>query len=144
MESTGAYWKPVYYLLERHPVGCRARLAFEAGIGFAIGLLAGAVGLILGSLRLPAMVRFLGVDPRLAAGTNLFIGVLTGVAGWLGHAAIGAVDYPVLVALGASGVLGQLHGARLSGRASIAALLYTMAGVLALVGSLLLREAIAR
>ncbi len=120
------------------------RLALEALIGAAIGFVAGAVGLILGSVRLPVLVRLFGLDPRAAAGTNLTIGVLTGVAGWIGHATIGAVDYPLLVALGTSGILGQLHGARLTGRASITALLYTMAAVLAVVGVLLLRDGLTR
>ena len=44
------------------------RVAIEASIGFGVGLLGGAVGLILGSIRLPAMVRILRVDPRMAAG----------------------------------------------------------------------------
>lgn len=42
-------------------------------MGFAIGLLGGAVGLILGSLRLPALITILGIDPRVAAGSNLVI-----------------------------------------------------------------------
>lgn len=120
------------------------RKLVEVGIGLGIGALGGAVGLILGSVRLPALVRVLGVDPRVAAGTNLFIGMLLGVAGWLGHAAIGAVDYPLLVLLAASGVLGQLQGARFTGRASASVLLGTMAAVLAVVGILLLRDGLLR
>lgn len=116
----------------------------EAAIGFAIGALAGAVGLILGSVRLPALVRVLGVDPRRAVGTNLFIGMLTGVAGWIGHVAIGAVDMLLLALLAVSGVFGQLHGARLTGRAPLAVLLYAIAAVLVFVGALLLREGLLR
>lgn len=116
----------------------------QAAIGFGIGFLGGAVGLILGSIRLPALVRLFGLAPQVAAGTNLVLGVLTGVAGWVGHIAIGAVDFPLLVALGLSGMLGQMHGARLTGRASAGALLYTMAAVLGAVGLLLLRDGLAR
>ena len=120
------------------------RALLEAAIGFAIGAVAGAVGLILGSIRLPALVNVLGIEPRVAAGTNLFIGILTGVAGWVGHVAIGAVDYPLLVLLGASAVVGQLQGARWTGRARASVLLTTMALVLAVVGVLLLRDGVAR
>lgn len=127
---------------ERPP--SRSRRSLEAAIGFAIGFLGGAVGLILGSIRLPALVRLFGLAPQVAAGTNLLVGVLTGVAGWVGHVAIGAVDFPLLVALGASGMLGQVHGARLTGRASAGALLYTMAAVLVVVGALLVRDGLTR
>jgi len=41
----------------------RLRLGAEAGIGLSIGLLGGAVGLILGSLRLPAIIRVLALSP---------------------------------------------------------------------------------
>jgi len=40
------------------------RVSAEAGIGLGVGLLGGAVGLILGSIRLPALVRVLKIDPR--------------------------------------------------------------------------------
>ncbi len=120
------------------------RKLIEVLIGFVIGVLSGAAGLILGSVRLPALVRVLGVEPRLAAGTNLFIGMLTGIAGFLGHAALGAVDYPLLALLAAGGIVGQLQGARLTGRASAGALLMTMGIVLGAVGVLLLRDGVAR
>lgn len=120
------------------------RRLVEVVVGLGIGALGGAVGLILGSVRLPALVRVLGVEPGVAAGTNLFIGMLLGVAGWLGHAALGAVDYPLLVLLAVSGVIGQLQGARLTGRASASVLLGTMAAVLAVVGILLLWDGLSR
>ncbi len=120
------------------------RLAVEASIGLVIGLVGGAVGLILGSIRPPALVRVLGVDPRVAAGTNLFIGMLTGVAGWIGHVAIGAVDYALLVALSVAGMAGQVTGARWTGRARLGVLLATMAAVLGVAGMLLLRDGVGR
>ena len=67
----------------------RNRVAAEAGIGLGVGLLGGAVGLILGSIRLPALIRILKIDPRIAAGTNLFIGFFLGALGFIGHAVQG-------------------------------------------------------
>jgi uncharacterized membrane protein YfcA len=61
----------------------RGRIAAEAGIGLGVGLLGGSVGLILGSIRLPALVRVLKIDPRIAAGSNLFIGFFMGAVGWI-------------------------------------------------------------
>ena len=45
------------------------RVLLEGGVGFGVGLLGGAVGLILGSMRLPSLLRILNADPRIAAGT---------------------------------------------------------------------------
>jgi hypothetical protein len=51
--------------------------------GAVIGLLGGFVGLILGSLRLPALLRLVGQRASKAVGTNLAVGVVVGVAGLL-------------------------------------------------------------
>ena len=70
------------------------RMSLEAGIGFGVGVLGGAVGLILGSIRLPALIRVLRVDPRIAAGSNLFIGFFMGSLGWIGHVSRGPGRLP--------------------------------------------------
>ena len=87
-----------------------ARVAAEGGIGFAVGMLGGAVGLILGSIRLPALVRILRVDPRIAAGTNLFIGFVMGAAGWVGHVVHGQVDWVILALMGPMAMIGSYLG----------------------------------
>src|SRR5207302_242914 len=46
------------------------RIVAEVLIGLAIGFLAAVTGLMLGSVRLPMMIRLLKVDPRVAVGTN--------------------------------------------------------------------------
>lgn len=120
------------------------RITAEALVGFAIGLLGGAVGLILGSLRLPALITILGIDPRVAAGSNLVIGFLMGAFGWVGHVAKGEVDYPLLVLMALSGMVGTHQGARLTGTLSLRRLLTLMAVVLLVVGSLLLWDAARR
>ncbi|MCH8206227.1 MAG: sulfite exporter TauE/SafE family protein [Chloroflexi bacterium] len=113
------------------------RVAAEGAIGLAVGLVGGAVGLILGSIRLPMMIRVLRVDPRIAAGTNLFIGFVMGSVGWVGHAVQGQVDYPLLVLMGSSAMVGSYYGAKLTGRVSLDALLGAMGWVLLVVGALL-------
>lgn len=117
------------------------RIIAEAVVGFAIGLLGGAVGLILGSLRLPALITILGIDPRVAAGSNLVIGFLMGAFGWVGHVAKGQVDYPLLVLMALTGMVGTSQGARLTGRLGLRSLLTLMSVVLLVVGSLLLWDA---
>lgn len=117
------------------------RILAEAVIGFAIGLLGGAVGLILGSLRLPALITILGIDPRIAAGSNLVIGFLMGSFGWVGHVIGGQVDYPLLILMGLTGMVGTYQGARLTGTMSLRGLLTLMGLVLLVVGSLLIWDA---
>lgn len=120
------------------------RVAAEAAVGFGVGLLGGAVGLILGTLRLPALITILNIDPRIAAGSNLVIGFLMGGFGWIGHVVRAEVDYPILMLMGATGMAGTSYGARLTGKISIRSLLYLMAVVLLLVGTLLIRAAFRR
>ena len=114
-----------------------SRVLGGAGAGFGVGLLGGAVGLILGSIRLPAMVHVLRMDPYAAAGTNLFIGFIMGSMGWVGHVAQGHVDYPLVVLMGTSAMAGSYLGARLTGRVSLDRLITTMGLVLLAVGALL-------
>ena len=119
----------------------RNRMAAEGGIGFGVGLLGGAVGLILGSIRLPALIRILRVDPRIAAGSNLFIGFIMGSLGWIGHVVRGQVDYALLIPMGAAAMVGSYYGAKLTGRVRLDTLIAAMGGVLVVVGALLVWQA---
>lgn len=93
----------------------RPRVAPAAGFGVAIGAIGGAVGVILGTLRMPALVRAVGLDVRRAAGTNLLVGALLGAAGFATHAAGLDVDWPLLAAGLAGAVPGGWLGARWTG-----------------------------
>ena len=116
------------------------RLA-TVGIGLGIGLLGGLVGLILGSLRMPAMIRWLGEPPARAIGTNLAVGFWVGIAGVIGHAPAG-VDWGLLgIGAGAS-IPGALLGARLTGRLSERALLRAVGCILVVAGTVTLIEAL--
>ena len=117
------------------------RVLLEGGVGLGVGLLGGAVGLILGSIRLPALIRILRVDPRIAAGTNLFIGFFMGSVGWVGHAVQGQVNYPLLVLMGGSAMVGSYYGAKLTGKVSLDTLVGVMGVVMLVVGALLVWQA---
>jgi uncharacterized membrane protein YfcA len=121
-----------------------ARLSAEAGIGLGIGLVGGAVGLILGSVRLPAIIRLLSIDPRMAAGTNLSIGFLLGVAGFIGHGLSGTVEVPLALVMSGTALAGSALGARLTGRLRPDALVHLIGFVLTGVGVLLLFNAITK
>jgi uncharacterized membrane protein YfcA len=114
----------------------RAQLRVLRGsvLAFLIGVLGGAVGVILGTLRMPALVRSVGLDVRRAAGTNLVVGFLLGIAGFATHAASVGVDWDVLAAGLAGAIPGGWLGARASGRVPENALRLALGAVLVLVG----------
>lgn len=112
----------------------RLRLWPAVASGFGIGALGGAVGVILGTLRMPALVRGVGMDVRRAAGTNLVVGFLLGVAGFATHAGEGGVDWPILLAGLAGAIPGGWLGARATGRVDENVLRLTLGAVLAVVG----------
>ena len=116
----------------------RKRIVLGGGMGLTVGLLGGAVGLILGSIRLPALIRVLKVDPRIAAGTNLVIGSVMGSLGWVGHAIKGDVDYQLLILMGAGAAVGSYFGAKLTGKVDLATLIGAMGYVLLAVGVILI------
>ena len=96
----------------------RPRLVAAAGFGFVIGLIGGALGVILGTLRMPALLSAVGLDAYRAVGTNLVVGFLLGSAGFLAHAARLEVEWGLLGAGLAGAIPGAWLGARLTGRVS--------------------------
>ena len=102
--------------------------------GAAVGLLGGLVGLILGSLRMPALLRYVGETAARAVGTNLTVGVCVGVAGVIGHTPDG-VDWGLLAIGSAASVPGALLGARLTGRLSERQLLRAIGAMLVVAGA---------
>ena len=101
--------------------------------GALIGLLGGVVGLILGTLRMPALLRSVGETAQRAVGTNLAVGVCVGIAGVIGHAPEG-VDWDLLALGGAASVPGAVLGARLTGRLSTEQLLRAIGALLVVAG----------
>lgn len=122
-------------------VSGRRRHLAELAIGFLIGMLSGMVGMLLGSLRLPAMIRWLRVDARRAVGTNMAIGLVQGVAATAGHLAQGQVAPLPLVVVGLAALLGSYLGAHLTGRLPAPTLKRAIAVVLLLVGVAIVRTA---
>ena len=120
------------------------RGAVEAVLGFTVGLVGGAVGLILGSVRLPIIIRVMRADPRIAAGSNLMIGSFLGAFGFIGHGIQGELDLIVLAVMAVPAMVGTYFGARLTGRISVNGLLMVMAAVLLVVGILLIVNGVGR
>jgi uncharacterized membrane protein YfcA len=126
-------------LLLRRPREARVRtepsLVAAVISGAVIGLLGGFVGLILGSLRMPALLRLVGEPASRAVGTNLAVGVCVGIAGLLGHLPSAAPDWRLILVGGAASVPAALLGARLTGRLSERALVQAIGAVLLVAGA---------
>ena len=102
--------------------------------GAAIGALGGLIGLILGTLRVPALIRWVGEEPARVVGTNLVVGIAVGAAGLLGHLP-GGIDWTLLAVGAGASVPGALLGARYTGRLSAPALLRAIGVILLISGT---------
>ena len=103
--------------------------------GAAIGVIGGLIGLILGTLRVPALLRWVRQEPARVVGTNLVVGVAVGAAGLVGHAS-GGIDWSLLAVGGATSVPGALLGSRYTGRLTAAALLRAIGVILVVSGTI--------
>lgn len=107
---------------EARPPG-RWTAAWEVVIGLGLGALAAVTGLMLGTIRLPMMIRWLRVDPGLAVGSNMLIGCATAVAAAVTAWSAGGGLHPLSVLIvGPPTILGSYLGARRTGKMSPAAL----------------------
>jgi uncharacterized membrane protein YfcA len=88
------------------------------------------VGLVLGTLRLPALVLAAG-NPAAAAGTNIAISAAAAASGGWRHAREGRVDWRVVVWMAPPSVAGAITGALAAGSVSERALYALIAAVLA-------------
>jgi len=130
-------WSGVDLVLRPIAARPRERLRVWRGgfLSFGIGVLGGAIGVILGTLRMPTLIREVGMDVRRAAGTNLVVGFLLGLSAFTVYAAGGeGVVWGVLVAGLAGAIPGGWLGARATGRFSETALRLALGAVLVVVG----------
>ncbi len=111
----------------------KPNLALESAIGFGVGFLGGIVGLVLGSVRMPAMIGVLKLEPRIAVGTNLAASSIMGAAGLAGHLINGEVDFLVLGVMGSTAAIGAYVGARYTDRFSANSLKLIIGFILILV-----------
>lgn len=126
---------------EERELGRHELVLNAAAIGFGVGVIGGVVGLILGSLRLPAMVKWAGVGPYGAVGTNAAVGAVVGIGGVLGHVPSG-VDWDLLAVGAAAAIPGAYLGSHFTGRLNEHALLRACAAVMVVSGGSMLIQAI--
>lgn len=116
------------------PADGKLNIPIAVVTGAVIGLLGGIVGLLLGSLRIPALIRYVGEAPTKAVGTNVTIGLCVGVAGVIGHLPSAPPDWRLLAAGALGSIPGAALGARLTGRLSERQLMRGIAIVLLVAG----------
>jgi uncharacterized membrane protein YfcA len=91
-------------------------LPVEAATGATVGGLAGFLGGLLGvgggNVILPGLT-WLGLDPKVAAGTTALAVVFSSLSGFAGHAALGGLDPVFIVSMGGLAAAGSLVGSHL-------------------------------
>ncbi len=90
--------------------------ALQMSIGGVIGVVGGAAGVVLGTVRMPALINVLKMDPAHAIGTNIMIGILAGVFGFAGHLINNNIDWPLLGIMGGASMTGNFIGSLFTGR----------------------------
>ena len=86
-----------------------AQLTGLAIISLIVGVVGGIVGIALGVVRLPVMTA-LGVDPLIAASTNLFVSVLGSLAGSWPAILQNRIVYRVVLVIGIPAIGGSFVG----------------------------------
>ncbi len=90
-----------------------------AGVGGVAGFLGGMLGVGGGNFIVPVL-NWLGIDPKIAAGTTALVVVFSSLSGFLGHVSLGGlnltfVGITAILAAGGSVIGSQLMKSRLSG-----------------------------
>lgn len=114
----------------------------EIVVGAALGAISGLVGLLLGSLRLPAMMRYARIPAPTAIGTNMAIGTLTGLSAGVATVREGNLDVPSFLAVGLATMIGVHLGAGRTGKLAPEKLLALIAWVLLGTGLFMFGEAL--
>jgi uncharacterized protein len=110
--------------------------------GFLIGVLGGAVGVILGTLRMPALLRGVGMTAHRAVGTNLIVGFALGLFAFATHALLGEIEWGLLGAGLAGALPGAWLGAKATGRFSEEGLRRAIAVALLVIAVAFVAEAV--
>jgi hypothetical protein len=122
----------------------RLRIAPAVLGGFGVGALGGAIGVILGTMRMPVLLRGVGMTAAKAVGTNLVVGFAVGVVGLAGHAARLDVEWELLAVGAPAAVVGGWFGAKVTGRLSELVLRRAIGAALVVIAAALAVEAALR
>lgn len=107
----------------------RRRLIMGMMVSFLAGMIAGTTGSSGGILKTPIMILVLELPTKVAVGTSSLMIFFTSLAGFLGHAQVGQVNYSYGISLG----LGAVIGAQIGSRLAIRMRSMTIRGILAVI-----------
>ncbi|MCA9663565.1 MAG: sulfite exporter TauE/SafE family protein [Myxococcales bacterium] len=118
------------------------QVVLEVAVGGTLGALSGVVGLLLGSLRLPVLLRLVRA-PKIAVGSNMAIGAITGSLAGLAAVREGTVDPLAFAVLAPVTMLATHFGARTTGSLRRETLIAWIAWVLIFSGLMMVAEIVA-
>jgi hypothetical protein len=99
------------------------------GVGSVAGFLGGLLGVGGGNFILPVF-NWMGLDPKVAAGTTALVVVFSSLSGFLGHASMGGIDPVFVGVMAVMAAIGSIVGSQLM-RAKLSSVqLKRMVGVL--------------
>jgi uncharacterized membrane protein YfcA len=116
----------------------QAHPAILALIGAAVGVLTGLIGVGGGFLYVPALALLGGLEMRRAVGTSLGLIAISCAAGLLGYLGRMPIDWQVVLIFGLLAFVGVRIGTALVPRVSQAALRKAFAGLLLVIGVVVL------
>ncbi|NCP21650.1 MAG: sulfite exporter TauE/SafE family protein [Zetaproteobacteria bacterium] len=99
------------------------------GVGGVAGFLGGLLGVGGGNFILPVL-NWLGLDPKVAAGTTALVVVFSSFSGFLGHATLGGVDPLFIGVTAVMAAAGSIVGSQLMKTKLSSSQLKKMIGVL--------------
>jgi len=103
----------LFYRPQPHPPrrGAQA-VAIGTTVGGIAGYLGGLLGIGGGNFIVPVL-NWLGYDAKVAAGTTAFVVVFSSLAGFLGHASLGGLNFVFLGVMALTAIAGALLGSYL-------------------------------
>ena len=112
-----------------HELGRAVEVSAGAGVGGVAGFLGGLLGVGGGNFIVPVL-NWLGLDPKVAAGTTALVVVFSSLAGFLGHATLGGLDPWFLGITAIMAAAGSIVGSQLMKTKLSSTQLKTIIGIL--------------
>jgi uncharacterized protein len=111
------------------PISRPMEIGAGAGVGSVAGFLGGLLGVGGGNFILPVL-NWLGLEPKVAAGTTALVVVFSSFSGFLGHASLGGLDPLFIGIMAIMAAAGSIVGSQLMKTKVSSSQLKRMIGVL--------------